>query len=390
LSVDLTPCTLPEQPSNPMNIETLAVHAGDLHDDQFGTVAQPIYPSTTFARKTDGTFREHLYSRYSTPNRSSFEEAIALLESGTSACAFSSGLSSAMAILQTLPRGSTVLFPDDVYHGVTVQFSEIFEPLGMNSVRIDFSDLAIVEEAILKYRPSLVWMESPSNPLLKITDIESVCTIAKSVGALTLCDNTWATPLLQRPLELNCDIVLHSATKYIGGHSDILMGVLVTNDETLIEKLRTIQRVGGAVPSAFDCWLAHRGIKSLAVRVKAQCESALIIAKFLESHPAVEQVLYPGLPSHPQYSIAQKQMKHPGAMMSILVNGNAMNVANSTKIFTHATSLGGVESLIEHRASVETGTHSVSPDNLLRLSIGLEHPDDLCADLAQALSAVNS
>lgn len=373
-----------------MNIETLAVHAGDIHDDQFGTVAQPIYPSTTFSRNNDGSFREHLYSRYSAPNRSSFEQAIALLESGKEAFAFSSGLSSAMAILQTLPYGSAVLFPDDVYHGVTVQFSEIFAPHGMKSIRIDFSDTAIVEEAINKYKPALVWMESPSNPLLKITDIESVCLIAKANGAITLCDNTWATPLLQRPLELNCDVVLHSATKYIGGHSDMLMGVLVTNDLILAEKLRAIQRVGGAVPGAFDCWLAHRGIKSLAVRVRSQCESAMIIAKFLESHPAIEKVLYPGLTSHPQCSIAQKQMKHPGAMMSILVKGNAMNVANSTKIFTHATSLGGVESLIEHRASVETGTHSVSPENLLRLSIGLEHPDDLCEDLDQALSAINT
>ncbi|MBX7153488.1 MAG: PLP-dependent aspartate aminotransferase family protein [Candidatus Kapaibacterium sp.] len=368
--------------------ETRAVHASEIYDDQFGAVAPPIYLSTTFQRNPDGTFREHLYSRYSNPNRTALEHAVANLEQGECAFAFASGLAASMAIIQTLRSGDHILLPDDVYHGVVAQLNELFARFGITYSRVDFTNLELVKQAI---RPNtkLVWTESPSNPMLKITDLQAVADIAHNAGALVVCDNTWATPILQRPLELGCDIVFHSATKYIGGHSDVLQGIVVLKKQNdLAEQFTRIQMVGGNVPSPFECWLATRGLKTMPVRVKAQSESAERVVEFLLHHPKVENVLYPGLENHPGHNIARKQMQHAGAMLSFLVKGNgndAMNVANSTKLFTHATSLGAVESLIEHRASVE-GAGSTTPQTLLRLSVGLEHPYDLIADLERALT----
>lgn len=378
-----------------LHIETIAVHAADIHDSSFGSVASPLYLSTTYERNRDGSFREHLYSRYSNPNRTALEEAVALLEGGehykAKGFAFASGLSAAMAILQTLQSGDHVLLPDDVYHGVVAQLTEMFAPFGLTFSRADFANPASVAQAI-QANTKLVWTESPSNPMLKITDLRAIADIAHQAGALVVCDNTWATPILQQPMALGCDVVFHSATKYIGGHSDVLQGIVVVREESeLVQKLTRIQMVGGAVPSPFECWLAARGLKTLPLRVRAQSQSAQKVAEFLASHPQVEQVLYPGFASHPGHDIAAAQMSMFGAMLSFCVRGNtdyAMQVAGSTAIFVHATSLGAVESLIEHRASVE-GVHSTTPQNLLRLSIGLEHPDDLIADLDRALSSVH-
>lgn len=372
------------------HIETRAVHGSDIHDEQFGAVAAPIYLSTTFERNPDGTFKEHLYSRYSNPNRTALEKAVANVENGECAFAFASGLAASMAIIQTLQSGDHILLPDDVYHGVVVQIDELFANFGITYSRVDFSYPERVADAI-QHNTKLVWAESPSNPMLKITDLKAIAEIAHNAGALVVCDNTWATPILQRPLDLGCDIVFHSATKYIGGHSDVLQGIVVLKERgDLAEKFTRIQMVGGNVPSPFECWLAARGLKTMAIRIRAQSQSAQIIAEFLARHPKVEQVLYPGLAEHRGYEVAKRQMELPGAMLSFLVKGtgeDAMKVANSTKLFTHATSLGAVESLIEHRASVE-GVHSVTPDNLLRISVGLEHPDDLLLDLDKALGGL--
>ncbi|MBL7998179.1 MAG: PLP-dependent transferase [Candidatus Kapabacteria bacterium] len=376
-----------------MHFDTRSVHAAAIHDEH-GSVASPIILSTTFERNPDGTFRDHLYSRYSNPNRTALEAAVANLESGGDAgargYAFASGLAASAALLQTLQSGDHVLLPDDVYHGVFAQVQELFTPLGITFSRVDMSNSAAVANA-MRTETKIVWMETPSNPMLKITDIAAVAAIARDGSAISVCDNTWATPVLQRPLALGCDVVLHSATKYIGGHSDVLQGVLAVRGgcDALHEKLTRVQMVGGAVPSPFECWLAARGLMTMPVRVRAQAASAEQIALWLSEHPAVERVLYPGLATHPGYDIAKRQMSHAGAMLSFMVRGSgekAMRTACSTTIFTHATSLGAVESLIEHRASVE-GIGSTTPDTLLRLSIGLEHTADLIADLDRALAA---
>lgn len=372
-----------------MRLETLAVHAGRAPDAATGAVAPPIHPSTTYERAGDGTYPHgYIYTRKGNPTRHALEEALAALEGGAAAAAFASGSAATLAVFQALRPGDHVVAPIDAYHGTASLLREMLQPWGLD---VTFADLAVpgaLEEAL---RPStrLVWLETPSNPLLRITDIRHAVDAAHAVGARVACDNTWATPVLQRPLDMGADLVVHSTTKYLNGHGDVLGGVVITRrqDDELFAEVRRSQSTGGAVPSPFDCWLVQRGLRTLPYRMRAHCENAAAVAHFLAQHPAVERVHFPGLESHPGHEIAARQMAAFGGMLSIQVKGGrerAFEVLARVRVFTRATSLGGVESLIEHRASVE-GPGTTTPDDLLRLSIGLEHADDLIADLAQAL-----
>ena len=372
-----------------MNLETLAIHAGQATDPATGAVVPPIVLSTTFERAEDGSFPHgYIYTRSGNPNRTALEQCLAALEGGADCAAFGSGLAAAMSIFQALAPGDHVIVPDDAYHGVSRLVREIMAPWGLQASVVDMTDLAAVRAAV---RPTtrLLWVETPSNPLLKISDIAALAQIAHAAGARCAVDNTWATPALQRPLDLGADLALHATTKYLGGHSDVLGGAIVAREQdTFFERVRFIQGNGGAVPSPFDCWLVLRGIRSLAYRMRGHVANAARVAAFLNEHPAIERVYYPGLASHPGHAVAARQMCGFGGMLSIEVRGGepaAMALAARVKLFTRATSLGGVESLIEHRASVE-GPESRTPPGLLRVSVGLEHPDDLVADLAQALA----
>lgn len=370
-----------------MKSETLAIHALNSLEAATGDVSMPISLSTTFFRGEDGGYPGgHMYSRISNPNRSALESVITALEGGADTCTFSSGNTAGMSIFQALTPGSHVIAPDDMYWGFKKQLQTIFE----NSLTFDFVDLTNIENivAFIKPETSMIWVETPSNPLLKITDITAIAKICKENKLIFACDSTFASPILQNPIALGADIVMHSTTKYIGGHSDVLGGSLTSASiNPFWEKIKNIQQTGGAVPSPFDCFLLLRSIKTLAYRIKGHCENATKLAHYLENHPKIEFVYYPGFASHPQHEIAKKQMKDFGGMLSILVKGgaeNARKVVNSVHLFAQATSLGGVESLIEHRASVE-GPDTKTPQNLIRISVGLEHIDDLIADLAQAL-----
>ena len=371
-----------------MHIDTLAIRSTHLPDENAGAVAAPIYLSTTFERAEDGTFpKDYIYSRADNPNRRLLEQSLAALEGGIHGFAFASGLAAIAAALQTLKTGDHVLLGDDTYFAAAALMDEIFGPWGLHTSRVDMTDLQAIENAI---RPNtrLVWVETPSNPLLKITDIRAVANLAHRHNAWCAVDNTWATPVLQRPLDLGADMVQHATTKYFGGHSDVLGRALVVKDEQLAARIKKIQTLGGAVPSPFECWLVARGIKTLPLRVRTQSENALKIAALLAQHAGVEAVHYPGLSTHPGHEIAKKQMSAFGGMLSFQVKGGtaeAMAVAARVQLFTRATSLGGVESLIEHRRSVE-GATSTAPENLLRVSVGLEHCDDLMADLDRALA----
>lgn len=372
-----------------LRFETLAVHAGVEVDPAAGAVAPPITLSTTFERAPDGGYPlGHSYSRSSNPNRSALEASLAALEGGAAAAAFASGTAAAMTLFQALAPGDHVLAPDDAYYGVVRLLRETFVPWGL---RVDFVDMADHAAVAAALRPEtrLVWIETPSNPLLKISDIAAIAELAHAAGALVAVDNTWATPFLQRPLALGADLVMHSTTKYLGGHGDVLGGALAARaDDDFFARVRRIQVTGGVVPSPFDCWLVLRGIRTLPYRMRGHSEHAAAVARFLAAHPAVEAVHYPGLETHPGHAVAARQMALPGGMLSVQVRGGAeeaLAVAARVRLFTRATSLGGVESLIEHRASIE-GPGTRTPENLLRLSIGLEHPDDLIADLAQALA----
>ena len=372
-----------------MRIETLAVRAGHSIDPASGAVTPPINLSTTFEREVDGSYRAgHVYARTSNPNRDALERALVMLEGGESAIAYASGSAATMAVFQSLAPGDHVIAPNDAYYGTLRQLREIFEGWG---VALDTPDMVDVGAVARLVRPEtkIIWVETPSNPLVRIVDIGRMAELAHSVGARCVVDNTWATPVLQRPLDLGADIVMHSTTKYLGGHSDLLGGALIARKEDpFVERLRLMQRVGGMIPSPFDCWLLLRGIRTLPWRMRAHCANAAAVAAYLEKHPAIEAVHYPGLASHPGHATAARQMSDFGGMMSIQVKGSDTEALDLTKrltLFTRATSLGGTESLIEHRASVE-GPTTIAPLNLLRMSIGLEHPDDLIEDLAQALA----
>jgi cystathionine gamma-synthase len=382
-----------------MKIETLAVHAGRRPEAGTRDVTPAIHLSTTFEKADDGTLPGgHLYARTSNPNRQSLEEALALLEQGAAALCFSSGSAATQALFQSLSPGDHVIAPEDAYYGTLVLLKTLMDRWGLKFTPVNMQDMKALERAITP-QTKLIWTETPSNPLLNVTDLRAVAAIARKAGALVACDNTWATPLLQRPLDLGVDVVMHSVTKYLSGHSDVLSGALVfkVRGESnggegggLFERCHNIQREGGAVPSPFECWLTLRSLQTFPYRVRAQSENAQKIAEFLSRQSKIEAVHYPGLPSHPGHKIAAGQMSGFGGMMSVQVRGGraeAFKVCAAVKVFTHATSLGGPHSLIEHRASVE-GPATRSPENLLRLSIGLEHPDDLMEDLDQALQEI--
>lgn len=371
-----------------MKLETIAIHAGNQIDESTGAVIQPITLATTFERDAGGASASgYIYTRASNPNRHSLEKVLSQLEGGADACAFSSGNAAGSAFFQALPPGSHVIAPDDMYHGLKAQLTETFKGV-IDADFVDLADINALEKAIRK-ETRAIWIETPSNPLLKVTDVKAVCRLAKKYNLPVCCDNTFATPVFQRPLELGVDIVMHSTTKYIGGHSDVLGGALITREKNeLWKKIRRNQELSGAVPSPFDCFLTVRGIKTLPYRMRGHAENAMKIAEFLGKHPGVEGVHYPGLKTDPGHLIASQQMSGFGAMISFLVKGGAaeaQRVAGSLKIFTQATSLGGVESLVERRAAVE-GPDTKTPQNLLRISIGLENPADLIEDLSLAIN----
>jgi cystathionine gamma-synthase len=370
-----------------MRIETLAVHAGHKVDETTGAVAPPIQLSTTFERNADGTYRGgYSYSRSNNPNRQALEQAMAAVEGGSDAAAFGSGIAASAAVFQALRPGDHVIAPAEAYHGTGKLLRDVCVPWGLQVAFVDMTDLAAVRAALTP-QTRLIWAETPSNPQLKITDLAAVSRIAHEAGALCVVDNTWA-PVVQRPFEHGADLVLHSTTKYIGGHSDVTGGVVVTREAgEFFDRVRMLQGTGGAIPSPFDCWLVLRGVQTLPWRMRAHSENALAVARFLATHPNVERVDYPGLPTHPSHDVAARQMSAFSGMLAFHVKGGreaAVAVAAKVGIFVRATSLGGVESLIEHRASI-TGESPLTPQGLLRCSIGLEHPEDLIADLDQAL-----
>lgn len=374
-----------------MKIETIAIHAGNKIDEHSKAVIQPISLSTTFQRADDGGYPEgYVYTRMDNPNRRSLENVIAKLEQGHDACAFSSGNAAAAALFQALGPGAHIIAPDDMYHGLRTQILQVFEGI----LAVDFVDMSNLQSVRKLIRPEtkLIWIETPSNPLLKICDIRALVALAKTKNILVACDNTFSTPVFQLPLNLGCDFVMHSTTKYLSGHSDVLGGVLVTAAAVpLWDKIRAVQILGGAVPSPFDCYMTVRGIKTLPYRMRGHNHNAILIAEFLEQSDFVEKVYYPGLKSHPGHEIAKQQMSSFGGMLSFLVKGDAKEakmVINSFQVFTQATSLGGVESLVEHRASVE-GPNTKTPQNLLRVSVGIENIEDLIEDLDKALKSIS-
>ncbi|HEY2292220.1 MAG TPA: PLP-dependent transferase [Thermoanaerobaculia bacterium] len=371
-----------------MRFETLAVHAGQRIDPATGAVAPPIHLSTTFARDAESVpLGGHTYIRESNPNQEQLEEALFPLEGGEAALVFASGTAAGTALLQSLPPGSHALFPHDVYYGFREAAEQFLPNWGIRSDLVDMADLAALAAAI---RPEtrLLWLETPSNPLLGVVDLAGAIALAREAGALTVVDNTFATPVLQRPIALGADVVLHSTTKYFGGHSDVQGGALIfARADELRERIAHQRHVLGAVASPFNDWLVLRGLRTLACRMVAQTANALAVARALETLPGVAVVHYPGLPSHPGHEIARRQMSGFGAVLSFRVAGGreaALRAVGRARLFIRATSLGGVESLIEHRATSE-GPGSRTPQELIRLSVGLEHPDDLIADLEQAL-----
>ena len=368
---------------------TLAVHAGAEPDPGTGAVAPPIHLSTTFRHGPAGErLAGYEYQREGNPTQDRLEAALAMLEGGARALAYASGMAAITGVLDSLPRGSRLLIPDDCYSGLRYLAREFLPERGIDVVAIDMADLAKVTDAC-RFPVAMVWLETPSNPLLKVSDIQAVAAIAHAAGALLACDNTFATPVLQRPLALGADMVMHSTTKYFGGHSDVLGGALVfARDDALCGRVAHRRHITGAVLSPFSAWLTLRGCRSLPARMALHCANARRLADALAAHPAIERVNYPGLASHPGHAVATRQMGDYGAMLSIQVRGGrdaALAATGKLRLFTNATSLGGCESLIEHRASVE-GTNPVSPQNLLRVSVGLEHIDDLIADFEQALT----
>lgn len=373
-----------------LDIQTRAVHAGRRIDPLTGAVTPPIHLSTTFERSPQATYPLGFeYGRETNPNRQMLEQCLADLEGGRHALCFSSGMASIQAVFQSLEPGDHIVLADEVYYGVRKLLGEVFAKTGLESTTVDMTDLTALEAAC-KPSTRLIWLETPSNPGLKITDLAAVAALARARNIMTVCDSTFASPILQHPLDHGIDIVMHSTTKYIGGHSDLTGGALIARHESyLMDRARRSQVYGGGVPSPFDCWLALRGVATLALRVRTASATAERLARVLAVHPHVERVNYPGLESHPGHEIAARQMTSGfGGMLSFLVKGGraeALQVASRVQVFTRATSLGGVHSFIEHRASIE-GPGTRTPQNLLRLSIGIEHPDDLQRDLTQALA----
>ena len=376
-------------PADKLHIQTIAVHAGYNSESREGDIMQPIHLSTTFERKEDGNLNEFIYTRSSNPNRETVEKKIAAIEGGSEAFAFSSGMAAINALFENiLQPGSHLIIPDDCYHGTRNLVDKFFRRWQVNFSEVNMTDINNVAAAI-NANTKLIWMETPSNPQLKISDIAALVGMAKQHKIAIACDNTFATSLLQKPLDMGADFVMHSSTKFFSGHSDVLGGVIVIKEKTDIsERLREYQQIAGAVPSPFDCWLLNRSLSTFPIRVPLQCSNAMALAQYFSTHPKIEQVFYPGLPSHTNHAIAAKQMQGGfGSILSILVKADkqdALRFAGKLKIFKHATSLGGVESLVEHRRTAE-GAHPISPDNLLRVSVGIEYIDDLLNDVKNAL-----
>jgi cystathionine gamma-synthase len=371
-----------------MKPETLFVHAGGEPDAATSAISPPIHLSTTFRHGPAGEAEHGFeYIREANPTQDRLEAALCAIEHGAAALAFGSGMAATSAVVQSLPAGSHVLIPRDTYHGTRAYARELFDERGLAHDAVDTADLEAIAAA-WRSDTALVWLETPSNPRLEIADIAAVAQLARARGAIVGVDSTFASPALQNPLVLGADIVMHSTTKYLGGHSDVMGGALVFRERgEWYERAELRRRLQGAVMSPFNAWLTLRGLRTLSCRMERQCRNARALAGFLATHPAIERVRYPGLATHPQHEVARRQMRDFGAMLSIEVAGGrdaALLLASRVRLFTNATSLGGVESLIEHRASVE-GAHVSSPPGLLRLSIGVEHEDDLIADLAQAL-----
>jgi cystathionine gamma-synthase len=374
-----------------MRFETRAIHAGQEPDPATGSVATPIYQTSTFAQEAVGVHKGYDYARAANPTRTALEECLASLERAAHGHAFSSGLGATTSIMHLLDPGDHVVCVNDVYGGTYRMFSQVYEPKGYRFTYVTPEELSS-DPAAQVSDARLVWIETPTNPLLNIVDIAAVARAAKHTGALLVVDNTFATPYLQTPLGLGADIVLHSTTKYLGGHSDVIGGFAATNDPTIADRLRFLQKSLGAVPGPFDAWLVLRGVKTLAVRMERHCENARAVVAFLEDHPRVTSVLWPGRPEHPGHAIAARQMRDFGGMVSFLVESEeeAVALVAHTEVWTLAESLGGVESLIEHparmtHASTATGPFA-APSNLVRLSVGIESAEDLVADLEHALA----
>ena len=367
--------------------DTLAVHAGAEPDPATGAVAPPIQLSTTFVHRTDGEPDTFSYQRDDHPTQRRLETALAALEGGARGLTFASGMAAVAAVLDTLQRGQTVVVPEDCYVGTRGYVTDVLPERGVEVITVDTTDLDTVRAACAG-GVALLWAESPSNPRLRISDLAEMAKIAHAAGARLACDNTFATPVLQRPLELGADVVMHSTTKYFGGHSDVLGGALIfAENDDFAERIAARRLLTGAILSPFSAWLTLRGCRSLPARMAMHCANARKVAEFLAAHSAIERVNWPGLPTHPGHAIAKHQMRDFGAMLSVELRSGydaALTLARGTKIFTNATSLGGCESLIEHRASSE-GAHTHSPPGLVRLSVGLEDADDLIEDLAHCL-----
>ncbi len=383
----------------PRRLETLAIHAGQAPDPVTGAVMTPVYLTSTYAQSAPGEHKGYEYSRTHNLTRHALQDCLAALEGGRHGLAFASGLAATDAILHLLEAGDHVVHSDDVYGGTFRLFDKVFRRAGLSFTPADLTDPAALERALTP-RTRLVWIESPTNPLLKIVDLAAVAARARARGAWTVVDNTFATPFLQRPLELGVDLVCHSTTKYLNGHSDVVGGAVVTRDDALAERLRFLQNAVGAVPSPMDAFLVLRGLKTLHVRMERHQENAARVARFLEGHPQVERVTWPGLASHPQHELARRQMRGFGGMLTFVIRGGlpaARAFLSSLQVFTLAESLGGVESLIEHPAIM---THASVPaevrarlgidDGLVRVSVGIEHADDLLEDLERGFAAARS
>lgn len=382
------------------HFDTLAVHAGVHADPATGAIMTPIYQTSTFVQTDINEHKGYDYARAGNPTRTALEEALAAVEGGRFGLSFASGMAAIDTVLRLVRPGERVLCGNDLYGGTFRLFDKVLADYGIVFDYVDTTDTAAVREALAAAPARLVWLETPTNPTLRLTDIAAVSSAARAAGAWVAVDNTFASPALQRPLALGADFVLHSTTKYLGGHSDVVGGAVVLNDEAAYERLKFLQKAVGAVSGPMDCFLTLRGIKTLGIRMRAHCDNGLAVAQFLEDHPAVERVFYPGLESHPQYELARRQMAGPGGMVSFTLHGGeaaARAVARRTRLFTLAESLGGVESLIE-LPSAMTHASVAGPEalaagfavdaGLVRLSVGIEHPDDLIADLKQALAGV--
>jgi cystathionine gamma-synthase len=374
-----------------MDFETRAIHAGQEPDPATGAVITPIYQTSTFVQEAVGQHKGYDYARVANPTRSALQTALASLEGAEHGIAFSSGLGATMTLLHLLAPGDRVVLVADVYGGVYRMTSQVYEPKGWIFEYVPAEEFNADLASHLDERTRMVWIETPSNPMLNVIDIRRAAETAHADGALVVVDNTFATPYLQRPLELGADVVMHSTTKYLGGHSDVVGGFVGTSDPTIAERLYFLQKSLGAVPGPFDSWLVLRGIKTLALRMRRHCENARRVAAFLDEHPAVERVLYPGLASHPGHEIAARQMADFGGMISFLATSEeeAVELVARTRLWQLAESLGGVESLIEHPGRMTHASTAdapfAAPGNLVRLSVGIESADDLIEDLERAL-----